>query len=191
MDPNEFNDLLRKFKSDSYASRKLFTYLYPKIRLHIAKNFRNINAEDVAQDFFVKLLKMDLRNMQYIRFPASWVYKITDNLAKSQLAKAYEKNEVACADIDIESSDNEYDKLMRRDEVKEFMDKLDVIDREIFYDVYWEGYNLREVSDLLQVKYSFVKQRHSRVLKKLKNFLIFCNQNEIASSLISRSEVKE
>lgn len=58
------------------------------------------------------------------------------------------------------------------DQAKRVFDALgDDCTKKIFYLYYWEGYNLREIAQLLSLNISTIKQRHARGIKKIKNLL--------------------
>lgn len=58
------------------------------------------------------------------------------------------------------------------DQAKRVFDALgDDCTKKIFYLYYWEGYNLREIAQLLSLNISTIKQRHARGIKKVKNLL--------------------
>ncbi len=50
--------------------------------------------------------------------------------------------------------------------------KLDVTEQKITEMYYWEGYKLKEIAEILGLKYSSVKQKHKRLIKKIKNSLL-------------------
>lgn len=74
MDPLQFNRLLRRIKTDADALDKLYDYYYPRIILHIKKVYPGASAEDVAQEFFYRLLRSE--NRGYIAKPTSWVFTV-------------------------------------------------------------------------------------------------------------------
>lgn len=59
----------------------------------------------------------------------------------------------------------------RYGDLYEELQKLDDESRSIIEKVYWEGYSQKEVADILGIKYSTVRQKHSRAVKRLKKYL--------------------
>lgn len=170
MNKSEFNRLLNRIRTDESALMALYRYYYPRIILHIDRVYPKINSEDVAQEFFLNLLKM--QNTTYIENPTSWVYRACENIAKRVGVKM--KNVFSASDTikyisvaaDIEG--RSIDKL----HAIGLLDKVDdETARLIIYLHYWEGYNFREISELTNINHSTVRQKHSKAIKSLKKFL--------------------
>lgn len=85
MQANEFNYLLNRLKTDKSAFDRLYSYFLPRIILHIRIRFSGkISAEDIAQEFFIKLFSL---HTKYVDYPLAWVYRVCDNIALDQLKK--------------------------------------------------------------------------------------------------------
>ncbi len=172
MDTIKFNYLLNKSLTDKEAFSALYKYYYPRIILHIKRTYPKADAEEVAQEFFLNLLKR--KSVKFVKNPVSWIYASCKNIIVKNHAKE-------CAEISVE--DNFFEKsffscLTSPDFVSEFEYKTQVqkifeqIDDEdskkIVYLYYWEAYNLREIAQLVGLKESTVRQKHRRALKKIK-----------------------
>lgn len=57
MDVFKFNLILKQCERDNKAFETLFDFYYPRIKLHIHKKFPDACADDVAQEFFLQLMK--------------------------------------------------------------------------------------------------------------------------------------
>jgi len=171
MNEDEFNKLLSLIKYSEQALERIYDFYYPRIVLHISIKYNREIAEDIAQEFFLNLMKT--HSFNYIKNPTSWIYKSCENLAKRRF-----NDEVASDLIDDESSfpnlsdaDNLVEEISNRDELNKIFSVIDdPITKQIFYLFYVEGYNLREVSEILGMKRSTVKQKHTRTIRKLKVF---------------------
>ncbi len=168
MTPERFNKLLKRIKNDKNALETIYDFYYPRIKLHIRRKYRNISDEDIAQEFFINLLQFD--NFNHIKNPTSWIYTSCDNIAKKYFIK-YE-----LIDIDSEQICDDslplIEEILLNDEIRKIFEILnDETSKTIFYLYYWEGYNLREIAELLKLNKSTVKQKHTRGLKKLKDLL--------------------
>jgi RNA polymerase sigma-70 factor (ECF subfamily) len=164
MEVNYFNYLLRVLKYNQKAFTALYNYYFPRIVVHISNVFNDEKlGEDIAQEFFIKLFKMNYS--KFVVYPTAWVYKICDNLAKDVLKKEIPTSEY---DDNSENRVNFDESFVANCELTEKFTQLNDVTQRIIYLIYWEGYSLKEISELLKIKYSTVRQLYSRGLKKLK-----------------------
>lgn len=177
MKKDEFNKLLALIKTNKSALERICDFYYPRIIMHISLKFNKNIAEDVAQEFFLNLLKAQRFN--YVECPTSWIYKSCENLAKKKLIN----QEIFSEDLLFDNEnyicglfEKNYDvwfaDICNKDVVSKMFDLIeDDITKKVFYMYYFEGYNLREISEMLNIKQSTIKQKHARTIKKLKDFL--------------------
>ena len=84
MEEKRFNRLLERYKY-SPAVKELYEYYYPIIVRYINRQFRGeVDGQDVAQQFFLKLFQM---KSYKIRTPNAWVRTVTKNIAIDILRK--------------------------------------------------------------------------------------------------------
>lgn len=83
VDVFKFNLILRQCERDNKAFETLFDFYYPRIKLHIHKKFPDACADDVAQEFFLQLMKS--HGFKYVQNPTAWVFACCDNIAKRML----------------------------------------------------------------------------------------------------------
>lgn len=168
MTKEEFNGYLKKIKYDKQSLDRVYDYFYPRIILHIKRKYPGVQPEDVAQEFFLNLLNYESK--RFIYNPASWVYTSCDNIIRKKHSR-----EVMV--IELERCNLSYDELVLEDliineSMKEIFDKINDADtKKILYFYYWEGYNLNEISILLNKNKSTIKQKHYRAIKLLKKEL--------------------
>ena len=104
--------------------------------------------------------------------PTAWVFKICDNLVLDEMRKnqptlPIEEQVVSASTTgsltvaETESNTDFFSLLSRLDEESATIVKLSV----------WDGYNLKEIAKILNLSHGTARQKYSRALKKLKNYL--------------------
>lgn len=167
MSDKEFNNFLVKIKYDKEAFITIYNYYFPRIVMHIRRKYPKVSAEDIAQDFFLNLLHIE--NYKYINNPTSWIYTSCDNLVKKTISKI---ELVDIENLQIKDDKCILNQVIMTEQMRVVFDILgDDTSKSIFYLYYWEGYNLREITDFLKLKKSTIKQKHTRGIKKLRKFL--------------------
>lgn len=165
MEAPEFNRLLKELTQDTHAIEKMYSFYYPRIVQHIGRKYGHILAEDVAQEFFLKLIQI-CDTQAYVEHPTSWVYACAENIAKRKLRNdskyTYSSIEVVAA-----NAGDPINKILTKD----ILDKLNDKERQIIYLFYWEGYNQNEIAHLVKLTPSNVRQIHSRAIKKIKKYI--------------------
>lgn len=161
-----FNYYLKRVQFDSNAMECIYNYYYHRIVLHIGLRFGVDFAEDVAQDFFQQLKYKQLNN-EYIEYPASWIYKCCENIAKK-----YYNQQKKYLELKLNYFSNEQ-LLFNEDNLALYnaIRKLEDIEQKIIYLYSWEGYSFQEIANIVNKEYSAVRLRYYRALKKLKKFI--------------------
>lgn len=169
MNSDKFNRYLAQLRTSEAAFKKIYEYYLPKLKVHVKAKFGNrVDFEDVAHDVFTRLIRAD--NLPEVESPTAWMYKICDNIALDHLRK----NRYSMPfDEGIASCSIEEEKYSAEGDGGYFsvLDHLQGEEREIVKLVTWDGYNLKEVSKILNVSHGSARQKYSRALKKLKSFL--------------------
>lgn len=160
-----FNKLINERHQDNSAIEEIYLYYNSKIILHLSYMFGQELAEECSQEFFVKLLE-NYNDYKYIKYPTSWIYKCCENIAKRKIKNKYFQFETLQVNenIFLLSENKCYLDLYNE------MDKLDVDSKQILIMIYWKGYNQKEISEIMNLTAVTVRKKHSRALKKLKNF---------------------
>ena len=161
-----FNYLLRTIKESSRSLETIYNFYYKKIVYHIGKKYGRAFAEEVAMGFFEWLLSANIK--KYISYPTTWIYINCESIAKRKLTK--EKKVDLLGDNEIKSDDIISKELLYGDLYNAIRD-LPETDQKILDLYYWEGYKLKEIAVILNMKYDAVAQRHGRLIKKLKKIL--------------------
>ena len=150
MTAREFNAFLKKMHSDSHAIEDIYIFYYPRIVKRISEKYGYILAEDVAQEFFLKLIQ-SCDKQAYVEYPTSWVYTCAENIAKRKI-----------------HCDSKYTYLLQETVAAK---KDDIINKVFAEDILGFLYNQTEISNILKLTHSNVRQIHSRAIKKLKKWL--------------------
>ena len=166
MNEIEFNFLLKTLHSNSHSVEVLYNYYYSRIIIHIRKKYGSVLAEDVAQEFFNDLL--DEKTFPKITHSTAWVYTRCENIAKRKIGSEskylYTSELTEAAEEDTLYKEEMYGDLYYA------IKQLNSDEQVIVEMYYWEGYKLKEIAKVLDMKYSTIKQKHKRIIKKLKNF---------------------
>lgn len=167
MESLRFNRLLKKAKYDQKTFDELYGFYYPRIVRRLQVKFGHAMAEDCAQEFFLAVIDTS-KNFGFVNSPTSWVYKCCENIAKRKIST--ESKYMLCGES-IASGPTDgapLANLENSDEVQKLLGAFDGDVQKIIYLVYWEGYNLKEVSEILHISYAAVRQKYARAMKKLK-----------------------
>lgn len=168
MTKEEFNGYLKKIKYDKKSLDRVYSYFYPRIIMHIKRKYPMVQAEDIAQEFFLNLMNYD--NQNFIYNPISWVYTSCDNLIRKNHNKEFEIIELE--KCNIVHHEFVLENLIINEKMEEIFKKIKDDDtKKILYLYYWEGYNLKEIAVLLNKNKSTIKQKHYRAIKLLKKEL--------------------
>lgn len=167
MDPQKFNRLLEKLKYDKQALNEIFEEYYPKIVAHVGRRFgRLVNGEDVAQDIFLTLMK--LKEIKFIERPTAWLLRLVDNRAIDML-KA--RRDTATLPEILPDTSFSIDNTILQADVKEILSHLDPVSQRILYLHHWEGYEYREIAEVLHLSCGNVRIKAHRAYKDLRKYL--------------------
>lgn len=161
----EFNLMLKSIKKSERALETIYNFYYPRIIFHLRKKYGKPFAEDVAQEFFYDLLEKEA--FKHVYHPTTWVYLICDNLAKRKVQS--ESKYVFLRSVIQDDEDEEMFKEERYGDLYQVIKELNDVEREIVEMYYWEGYKLREIAAALNLSYPLIRQKHKRIIKKIKN----------------------
>ena len=139
--------------------------VYSNMILQIAYQnlFNKSDAEDVAQEVFIKLINnLDkLKNNEHIK---AWLIRVTINLSKDYNKSFWNKNTTAI-DEELKYFDEENQEVFKE------LSKLNPDYRNIIYLYYYQGYRIAEISEILSMNQNTVSSYLTRARKELKNIL--------------------
>ena len=136
------------------------------LRLSYSITKRMNDAEDITQNVFIKYYKCKniFLNDNQIKH---WLIKVTINESKDLFKSFWRKN--------FMNNNNELDNVSTTDkeylEIKEALFKLTNKQRIIIYLFYYEGYKVKEISDILKINSSTIQTILNRTRKELKDLL--------------------
>lgn len=159
---NYFLCLMKKYED------KLLRYI---IRI---SGFRKEDAEDLLQDIFIKVYQ-NLRDFDPDLKFSSWIYRIAHNHVISEYRKRKIRPEkilseeddwqhfVSCIDVE-----NDIDNKINREVINNILDKIDIKYREVLILNFLEGYEYKEISDILKKPMGTVATLLNRAKKKFR-----------------------
>lgn len=152
---------------DSQLYNQLVTE-YANMVFKIAYNYckNKYDAEDIVQNTFLKLLqhKGSFSDDKHIK---RWLIRVAINESKNMCTSFWRKRivswdeSVSDAEFSFENNENSmlYDTVM----------SLDTKYRIVVHLYYYEGYSIREISEILHIKETTVQTRLMRARAKIKN----------------------
>lgn len=143
---------------------------YSDMLLRIAYQYtRNIEeAQDLMQDTFIALMdKHIFLSENHIKH---WLIRVVINKSKNYL-KSAERRTVGLDESMLLFTPREIEAI-------EELNELNELDRSIIYLHYYEGYNLKEISNILKMTQNAVYIRVTRARQELKNLIEDGNRNE-------------
>lgn len=174
VDVFKFNLILKQCERDNKAFETLFDFYYPRIKLHIHKKFPDACADDVAQEFFLQLMKSP--GFKYVQNPTAWVFACCDNIAKRMLIGESAKLPLLVSENYSVSEDLVETEILN-DQAKRVFDALgDDCTKKIFY-----LYLLGRLQSARNRATSFTQCKHDKTAsrkghKESKKLALKCNQ---------------
>lgn len=139
---------------------------------------RHEDAEDVCQEVFIKVFKNLNAFDDSLKF-SSWIYRIAHNHVISEFRKYKNRKEQILSEeedwqhfvsqIDVEK---EVDSVVNREIINKVLAELDIKYREVLVLNFLEGYEYKEISDILKKPMGTVATLLNRAKKKFKQELI-------------------
>ena len=136
------------------------------IAVNYCKN--QCDAEDVVQNTFLKLLQYNgkFNDEEHVR---KWLFRVAINEAKNMCTSFWKKRVIPLeesakvSEIQFETSDQEnlYDAVMSLGEKYRIVVHL----------YYYEGYSIKEISEIMKIKETTIQTRLMRARAELKNKL--------------------
>lgn len=138
---------------------------YSDMVLRVAFTYmKNIaDAEDITQEVFLKLFE-NFPSFDNDEHKKAWIIRVTINLSKNRLKSVWFSRTVPIYDSTIKFSDEEKFVL---DAVLELSLKY----RRVILLYYYEGYSIREISNILGIKEPTISSQLQRARSQLKSKL--------------------
>jgi RNA polymerase sigma-70 factor (ECF subfamily) len=161
---------------DSASQYKLYS-LYAKAMYNVAYRFMNTreDAEDMLQDSFIYAFQ-SLKSFRYESSFGSWIKRIVINRCINEIKRR--KADLTFFDdmsyfdeAESDEKENGYEEFLSVDKIKEAMESLPNGSKMIFSLYLLEGYDHREISQILNVSESNSKSQYMRAKRKVKEIL--------------------
>lgn len=142
-------------------SAKYDTYSRTIFKIAMTYLANKSDAEDVMQEVFIKLLynSPEFQNSDYEKY---WIIRTTSNICKNMLKSFRHKNTENIEDF------TEYLSEPAQTNIAELLLELNPKYRIVIYLMYYEGYSVKEISEMLSITQSAVKMRLKRGRELLK-----------------------
>lgn len=139
---------------------------YTQMVLNIAYTYtkNSHDAEDIAQDVFLSLY----RNMWKIgsdEYMKAWLIRVTINKSKNHMKTAWIRKRSEMPNVQQDLPTNETGDLLNA------VLSLDVKYKIPIYLMYYEGYSIKEISEIVKIKPETIGTRLKRGREILKNLL--------------------
>lgn len=124
------------------------------------------DAEDAVQNTFVKLLRTDTQfsDEEHIR---KWLIRVAVNECKNVWKSFWHRNIISFDELEKEPEYTEPDKQELLSEIMKLPAKYSIV----IHLYYYEGYNVKEIAQILSISESNVQIRLLRARNKLKEML--------------------
>lgn len=181
-------DLIQNYLQGDERSFEILVkrYLKPIYRFIYQYVSNSQNAEDLTQEVFLKVWRF-IKKFDFDRKFKTWIFTIAKNTTLDFLKKKKDlpfsvfSNERGQTIIDekIFDSDFDFEKIIERKDLAQRLNliikKIPLIYREILFLYYFDGFNFREIAEILNQPLNTIKSRHRRaiiILKKLLSAII-------------------
>ena len=146
-----FENIFEKYKNDIY--RLAYSYTL---------NFSD--TDDIVQNVFLKLYKTIRKSKMNDEHIKRWLIVVTNNECKNLLLSTWKKKTCKLEEniINYKSNDN------YKFDIIDYLRKLPEKYRIPIYLYYYEGYNIKEISQILNINESTLKSQIHRAKQKLK-----------------------
>ncbi len=163
----------RCLKGDQKAFYEIYQ-LYSKAMFNIC--FRIVGIQEVAEDLLQEAFVSAFQNIRSYQGKASfgaWLKKIVVNKAISHLRKQQLDLVELDERIDLHHDDDldDIDLIMKVETIREAIQKLPNGFRVVFSLYLLEGYDHKEIAEILKISESTSKSQYNRAKKKLKEIL--------------------
>lgn len=168
LDYKRINHYIKQIANgDENSFDKLFEYTYKNMK-YIAEYYleNKSSAEDILLELYKKVLQkasiFDCKKNGY-----NWMFTITKNLALDENRRAYKIEYIS--DSYYEIPDNSFQPLKTLI-VEELMSILNDKEKKLLYQIFWEGYTIKEISEMENVPIATIYTQRTKIYKKMKNF---------------------
>jgi RNA polymerase sigma-70 factor (ECF subfamily) len=146
--------------TDDYIQRMVEKYSDMLIRIALLHMKNRSDAEDAAQDIFMKLIEKP-RIFESVEHEKAWLIRVAVNLCKDRLKMVWFRKVVML-------EENQPAPASENSEIIDALMDLPLKYRSIILLFYYEGYSIREIGKILNLRESTVGSQLHRARKLLK-----------------------
>ncbi len=156
------------YGTDGYIQYILDTYSQSLIRLCYTYVHNICDAEDITQDVFVALLKRG-KPFDNTEHEKAWLFRTAINKSKNHLKSGWIKRTVSLEDNDSAEEDSS---MSEKNQVMEAVLSLPEKYRTVIHLFYYNGYSIKEISEIVGKKAATVGTLLARGRSLLKDMMI-------------------
>jgi len=185
--PLSDSELITQAKSGNDSAFEELIFRYDRSVLAIAFKFvhNSDDAKDIYQEVFIRVYR-GLKNFEMKSEFSTWLYRIATNVCLSNKSRSKKQLYVSIDEqneseddesVNVELADNEMDpaellaNLDLGDIIQDAVDSLSSKQRMTFILKHYEGYKIREISDMLNCKEGTVKKYLFDAIRNLRKKL--------------------
>jgi RNA polymerase sigma-70 factor, ECF subfamily len=159
------------------GDKRAFEVLYDRHNKALYRYFHRMlwrdeeRAEDMVQDFFMKIIKNPHLFDEKRKF-STWMYSVAHNMCKNEYRSKEIRQPVSVEASGIDfATENDFEKKIDRKKfmsrLSEELEQMDEMQRTTFVLRYEENLSIREISEVLECSEGTVKSRLFYTLRKL------------------------
>lgn len=133
------------------------------LQISFQRTFSKFDSEDIVQETFIKLMKnsQKIDSEEHLKY---WLIKVTINLCNDYNKSFWKKN---ITELDENQSEFNTEEVNLLKEINKLKPKY----RDVIYLFYYQGYKIKEISEILKMKENTVSSNLSRARENLKMIL--------------------
>jgi len=157
-------------QGDKEAFRQIYDQYVHRVYRYILARVGDINdAEDITADTFVKAWEA-FPSFKWRGKPAvAWFYRIAHNLIMDRFRK--KRNILDLLPGRYSQDEHQFKRVEHRDEIQSAVSTLTYEQQMILHLHFYEGYDLKEVADILEKTPSAVRVAKFRALERLRSLI--------------------
>jgi len=139
-------------------------------KLAFAQTASRVDAEDVHQEVFIRLLK-DTSRFADDEHLKAWLLRVTLNCCRDLARSSWRSKVTTGEDLESFTCENDTRSLEAMHELAQALEKLPNETRAVVHLYYYEGYSSEDIAQIMQINPSTIRSRLERGRKELKMIL--------------------
>ncbi len=156
---------------DQHVREVFLAWREPVYRYLLAVTGNAVDAEDLAQETFIRLFQ-DLQKERRIDSPRAWLFRVAHNLAVDFNRQPYRSRAADCRVLDGEAgarqdpAPNAESEILEREQRERLLARLSPQERRCM-ELRTEGFRYREIAEILGIRVPTVQTVLARAIRKL------------------------